>query len=159
MIRFEIGNQICVCLSENEISLELNQSLHHSIPVNPNEYAILSTIAKYGSLNTPISQRLIESKITQQYKMTLPENGFKNAVAALRKKFRKLTEEHVTTKKILSKIFTGPDTSSLLLCKTTIRMASTINTRSISTQQTALAKPFVFVCVIKRSIQIRCGSS
>ncbi|PLX65689.1 MAG: diguanylate cyclase, partial [Vibrio alginolyticus] len=99
MIRFEIGNQICVCLSENEISLELNQSLHHSIPVNPNEYAILSTIAKYGSLNTPISQRLIESKITQQYKMTLPENGFKNAVAALRKKFRKLTEEHVTTKK------------------------------------------------------------
>ncbi|EPT9253934.1 EAL domain-containing protein [Vibrio alginolyticus] len=99
MIRFEIGNQICVCLSENEISLELNQSLHHSIPVNPNEYAILSTIATYGSLNTPISQRLIESKITQQYKMTLPENGFKNAVAALRKKFRKLTEEHLTTNK------------------------------------------------------------
>lgn len=103
MIRFEIGNQICVCLSENEISLELNQSLHHSIPVNPNEYAILSTIAKYGSLNTPISQRLIESKITQQYKMTLPENGFKNAVAALRRKFRKLTEEHVTTKKYYRK--------------------------------------------------------
>ncbi len=96
MIRFELGNQICVCLSENDISLEINNTLHHAIPVSSNEYAILSTIATYGSLNAPISQRVIERKITQHYKMALPENGFKNAVAALRKKFRKLTEDHVS---------------------------------------------------------------
>ncbi|KFE93142.1 hypothetical protein HB39_24075 [Vibrio parahaemolyticus] len=69
MIRFELGNQICVCLSENDISLEINNTLHHAIPVSSNEYAILSTIATYGSLNAPISQRVIERKITQHYKM------------------------------------------------------------------------------------------
>ncbi|EPX2053083.1 EAL domain-containing protein, partial [Vibrio parahaemolyticus] len=105
MIRFELGNQICVCLSENDISLEINNTLHHAIPVSSNEYAILSTIATYGSLNAPISQRVIERKITQHYKMALPENGFKNAVAALRKKFRKLTEDHVSpTRNIIENI-------------------------------------------------------
>ncbi|EPT8339721.1 EAL domain-containing protein [Vibrio vulnificus] len=99
MIRFELGNQICVCLSENEISLELNNTLHDAIPVTQNEYAILSIIAAHGSLNAPVSQRSVERKITQQYKVALPENGFKNAVAALRKKFRKLTEDHFTTHK------------------------------------------------------------
>ncbi|ELI0350737.1 EAL domain-containing protein, partial [Vibrio vulnificus] len=77
MIRFELGNQICVCLSENEISLELNNTLHDAIPVTPNEYAILSIIAAHGSLNAPVSQRSVERKITQQYKVALPENGFK----------------------------------------------------------------------------------
>lgn len=85
MIRFELGNQICVCLSENDISLEINNTLHHAIPVSSNEYAILSTIATYGSLNAPISQRVIERKITQHYKMALPENGFKKRGGSIEK--------------------------------------------------------------------------
>ena len=97
MIRFELGNQICVCLSEKELSLQLNNSIHSAIPVNRIEYLILSTIAAFGSLNAPISQRKIEKKLSSQHHLMLPENGFKNAVASIRKKFRQLTKEVQTT--------------------------------------------------------------
>ena len=101
MIRFELGNQICVCLSEKELSLQLNNSIHSAIPVNRIEYLILSTIAAFGSLNAPISQRKIEKKLSSQHHLMLPENGFKNAVASIRKKFRQLTKNHVETQKSL----------------------------------------------------------
>ncbi|AQM66548.1 cyclic di-GMP phosphodiesterase TpdA [Vibrio campbellii] len=101
MIRFELGNQICVCLTEKELSLQLNNSIHSSIPVNRIEYLILSTIAAFGSLNAPISQRKIEKKLSAQHHLMLPENGFKNAVASIRKKFRQLTKNHIETQKSL----------------------------------------------------------
>ncbi|WP_045494194.1 cyclic di-GMP phosphodiesterase TpdA [Vibrio hyugaensis] len=101
MIRFELGNQICVCLSEKELSLQLNNSIHSSIPVSRIEYLILSTIAAFGSLNAPISQRKIEKKLSAQHHLMLPENGFKNAVASIRKKFRQLTKNHIETQKSL----------------------------------------------------------
>lgn len=101
MIRFELGNQICVGLSEKELSLQLNYSNHSSIPVSRIEYLILSTIAAFGSLNAPISQRKIEKKLSAQHHLMLPENGFKNAVASIRKKFRQLTKNHVEAPKSL----------------------------------------------------------
>ncbi|MGI9948413.1 cyclic di-GMP phosphodiesterase TpdA [Vibrio hyugaensis] len=101
MIRFELGNQICVCLSEKELSLQLNNSIHSSVPVSRIEYLILSTIAAFGSLNAPISQRKIEKKLSAQHHLMLPENGFKNAVASIRKKFRQLTKNHIETQKSL----------------------------------------------------------
>ncbi|KJY93094.1 diguanylate cyclase [Vibrio neptunius] len=99
MIRFELGNQICVCLSDSNISLELNHTRHSSLSISQNEYLILSIISCYGTLNAPISQRCIERKISQYHNITLPENGFKNIVASLRKKFKQLTKSHLNSRK------------------------------------------------------------
>ncbi|MEF1338085.1 EAL domain-containing protein, partial [Vibrio rotiferianus] len=101
MIRFELGNQICVCLSDKQLSLELNNSTHSSIPISRIEYLLLSTIAAFGNLNAPISQRNIEKKLLAQYQLVLPENGFKNSIASLRKKFRHLTQNHVSMQQSL----------------------------------------------------------
>jgi len=101
MFRFELGNQICVCLSEKSLSLKLNESIESSIAINQIEYFVLSTIAAFGSINTPISQRNIEKKLSSQYQIKLPENGFKNTVASLRKKFRQLTAGKIETNKSL----------------------------------------------------------
>ncbi|KFI10784.1 EAL domain-containing protein [Vibrio coralliilyticus] len=98
MIRFELGNQICVCLSDSDISLELNNTRHSSLSISQNEYLILSIISCYGTLNAPISQRCIERKISQHHNVTLPENGFKNIVASLRKKFKQLTKSHLDSR-------------------------------------------------------------
>ncbi|MGY3569460.1 EAL domain-containing protein [Vibrio paucivorans] len=99
MIRFELGDQVCICMSESTLSLELNNLPHATLPITQNEYLILSVISCYGSLNVPISQRSIESKIAQKYNIALPENGFKNIIASIRKKFKKLTKHHITSKK------------------------------------------------------------
>lgn len=101
MIRFELGNQICVCLSENELSLTLDESSQSSVSINQIEYFILSTIAAFGSVNSPISQRRIEKKLSTQHQIILPENGFKNAVASIRKKFRQLVRKHTKVSKSL----------------------------------------------------------
>ncbi|MCG9725560.1 EAL domain-containing protein [Vibrio brasiliensis] len=99
MIRFELGSQICVCLSEEELSIEIGQQRHASLAITDNEYLILSTISAYGTLNSPISQRAIENKLAQNHQVTLPENGFKNVIASLRKKFKKLIKPHLETRK------------------------------------------------------------
>jgi len=101
MIRFELGDQICVCLSENELSLKLNESIQSSVSISQIEYFILSTIAAFGSVNSPISQRRIEKKLSAQHQIILPENGFKNAVASIRKKFRQLVKSYVKVSKSL----------------------------------------------------------
>ncbi|OAJ92011.1 cyclic di-GMP phosphodiesterase TpdA [Vibrio bivalvicida] len=99
MIRFELGSQICVCLSENELSIEINHQRHASLYITHNEYLILNTISAFGTLNSPICQRSIERKIAQNHQVTLPENGFKNVIASLRKKFKKLIDPHLSTRK------------------------------------------------------------
>lgn len=90
MLKGNESEKKCILsLGDSELYLKSESgNIVSTMPLSNSEYIVLNIIIKHGKSTAPISARDIDRKYTEATSKVMPENGLKNIIASLRKKFR-----------------------------------------------------------------------